>query len=310
MIVLIISGLVLFMSTIVRSLQPTVLVTGSTDGIGLTTAKNMAANGFHVIVHGRDSSRITKACQTIRNFVGHSNTGIDSVESDLSTIRGCEVLVERVKTLCRDKNLNLTVLMHNAGVFSERCVHTEDGIELTFAVNVLAPFIITSLLLPELLQQNRSRLVIASSISQSSSIRDWDDIQFAKVPYSAHIAYSESKLLDAMLAKEFADRLQAAGFGPDCITSNSLDPGTVNTKMLLAGWGPCGIDVEDALDETYLCTSDELEGVTGSYFTWRTERRSNYPATERKKMWTILSNLAPTAAAMWKFDWKKKYQEY
>jgi NAD(P)-dependent dehydrogenase (short-subunit alcohol dehydrogenase family) len=296
---------VLFMSTIVNGLQRTVLVTGSTDGIGLTTAKNMAAKGFHVIVHGRDTHRIIKACDTIRNFVGNSNTRIDFIEADLSTIHGCQVMTDSVKTLCREKKLNLSVLMHNAGVFSERFVRTDDGIELTFAVNVLAPFIITSLLLPELLQHSRSRLVIASSISQSSSIRDWDDLHYAKVPYSAHRAYSESKLLDAMLAKEFAERLLAAGFGTDCITSNSLDPGTVNTKMLFAGWGPCGIDVEDALDETYLCTSDELEGVTGSYFRWRTESRSIYPASERKKMWAVLSNLSPEAADMWKFDWKK-----
>jgi len=215
--------------------------------------------------------------------------------------------------LCRDKDLHLTVLMNNAGVYAETLSTTTDGTELTFAVNVVAPFVLTSHLLPELIRSSSnnnnnsnhrcSRIVIASSISQCRSIRDWDDLQYHTRPYSAHGAYSESKLFDAMLAKDFAERLQLAGYGPDKITSNSLDPGTVNTKMLLAGWGPCGIDVDDALDETYLCSSPDVEGVSGRYFRWRSESRSDYPSSEREKMWNILSRMSPSAAEMWKFDW-------
>jgi NAD(P)-dependent dehydrogenase (short-subunit alcohol dehydrogenase family) len=329
----------------VQAIRPTVLITGSTDGIGLTTAKNMAIQGYHVIVHGRDETRINRACDAIRAFVDHHREGdastkwknknkdekfedvqdgavmIESVLADLSTVRGCELLASGVTKVCRDKNLHLAVLMNNAGVYSEDLITTSDGTELTFAVNVVAPFVLTSHLLPELLRNNidktkstnmgtdnsrrrSSRIVIASSISQCRSMRDWDDLKYQKRTYSAHGAYSESKLCDAMLAKEFAERLQGAGYGLDQVTCNSLDPGTVNTKMLLAGWGPCGIDVEDALDETYLCSSPEVEGVTGSYFRWRSESRSDYPAREREKLWNILSDVAPSAADMWKFDWK------
>lgn len=294
-------------SVVIHAFRPTALVTGSTDGIGVTTAKNLAAKGYNVLVHGRDEKRIESACTVIRNYVKEWSNDpdilIESVQADLSTVHGCERLAQDVKKVCHEKDLHLTVIMNNAGVYAENLIETADGTELTFAVNVLAPFVVTSHLLPELIR-SKSRIVIASSISQCRSIRDWDDLNYHTRSYSAHGAYSESKLLDAMLAKEFAERLQEAGHGPDQVTCNSLDPGTVNTKMLLAGWGPCGIAVESALDQTYLCSSPEVEGVTGQYFRWRSQSRSDYPASERQKMWNVLSDLAPSAAQMWKFDWK------
>jgi NAD(P)-dependent dehydrogenase (short-subunit alcohol dehydrogenase family) len=129
--------------------------------------------------------------------------------------------------------------MNNAGVYSSKHVITSDGTELTFAVNVAAPFIITSLLLPELVssaQDNqqgdngksaRSRIVVASSTSQCSNIRDWEDFYYkCERSYSAHAAYSESKLLDAMLTIEMADRLQNNPRTANIITCNCLDPGT------------------------------------------------------------------------------------
>ena len=172
---------------------------------------------------------------------------------------------------------NLKILVNNAGVYSEDFVRTEDGLELTFAVNVLAPFILTSMLLPMLLangsnSSRSSRIVIASSVSQSWKLPKnyWDDPQYRKRSYSAHGAYSESKLLDAMLTIEMAHRLHdLAGIDTSIVTCNCLDPGTVNTKMLLDGWGPIGIPVENALDETWCCTSTELEGTSGQYFVGR-----------------------------------------
>jgi NAD(P)-dependent dehydrogenase (short-subunit alcohol dehydrogenase family) len=220
-----------------------------TDGIGVTTAKNLMRKGYNVIVHGRDPKRIEKACEAILSFQDNTDGLLFSVCANLETVKGSTQVAREVETLCEKHNLQLTVLMNNAGVYAEDLKITSDGTEETFAVNVVAPFVITSLLMPVLLKQ-KSRIVIASSISQSSSIRHWDDINYKQRPYSAHGAYSESKLFDAMLSMEFAYRLKDAGIGTDQITCNCLDPGTVNTKMLLAGWGPCGIDVEDALDQT------------------------------------------------------------
>jgi len=301
-----------------RTAASAVLVTGSTDGIGMTTAKNMAINGYDVLIHGRDADRIEKAKKTIQNDLdnitknNNNNKGSKIVAlppRDISTMEGCTDLVNDVKKVCKEESLQLSVLMNNAGVYSEKKVLTSQGLEQTFAVNVLGTFVITSHLLPILLKQPKSRIVIASSVSQCRTVRDWDDLHYYTTrPYSAHSAYSESKLLDAMFTMEFADRLQKAGFPTTKITANCLDPGTVNTKMLLAGWGPIGIQVDDAFDETWLCSSPEVDGMTGKYYVSKNERgsSSSYNQSERDKMWKILSTLAPEAAAMWDFEWSKQ----
>jgi NAD(P)-dependent dehydrogenase (short-subunit alcohol dehydrogenase family) len=290
------------------SMPGTALITGSTDGIGVTTAKNMAAKGYNILIHGRDENRIQRAAKVVRSFAEKHSSDVQILTlppEDISTVLGCERLVSHVRSVCEKKDLQLNVLMNNAGVYSEDLILTSDGLEQTFAVNVLAPFVITSLLLDTLLQsKSRTRNVIASSMSQCGSIRDWEDLHYSQRKYSAHGAYSESKLLDAMLSMEFAARLQEGGFDTDRITCNCLDPGTVNTKMLLAGWGRIGIEVEDALDQTWICTSPEVEDVTGQYFTLRSARRASssaYDQQERDKMWKILSDLAPEAAKVWEF---------
>jgi NAD(P)-dependent dehydrogenase (short-subunit alcohol dehydrogenase family) len=261
--------------------SPTILVTGSTDGIGLTTAKNMAARGYSVLLHGRNEQRLQQAETAVRSFVkdtqqiarrGGGNGVLDDARNstifrlpaaDLSTVAGCTRLATDVKKLLRREQqaLKLSVLMNNAGVFSNKHVMTSDGTELTFAVNVVAPFVITSLLLPELVASSaaqegvqvmgstddkssspvrirRSRIVVASSISQCANIRDWDDLHYNKNksdggrrPYSAHAAYSESKLLDAMLTMEMADRLKNDARTANSVSCNCLDPGTGMLNM-------------------------------------------------------------------------------
>lgn len=290
-----------------QAARPTALVTGSTDGIGVTTASHLLKKGYNVVVHGRNAKRIEQACDKIRSFAHDSDGCVYSVLADIETVQGSKELANQVTQICQEHDLQLTVLMNNAGVYAERLKITADGTEETFAVNVVAPFVITSFLLPILLKQP-SRIVIASSISQSYSFNHWDDINYENRPFSAHGSYSESKLFDAMLSKEFSERLKEAGYGTDQITCNCLDPGTVNTKMLLAGWGPCGINVRDALDQTWLCTSNDVKDVTGQYFVGRSSRASRdaYKADQRAKLWNILARLAPDAAAMWNFDWKEE----
>ena len=285
-------------------LEKTALVTGSTDGIGLTTAKELASEGFRVIVHGRDPERIKKACAKVREAGGSFASAVPAM-ADISTLQGCESLVETVNAACLAKSTQLNLLVNNAGVFVENSKETVQWdantvLERTFAVNVAAPFVITSLLLPLLTAKEGTRIVIASSISQSGAINDWDDLQFEKRSFSNHRAYSESKLLDALLSMEMAERLKF--LGTNRVTCNCLDPGTVNTKMLLAGWGACGIDVDDARDETWLSTSPDVKGKTGMYYVGRRERRASSPAYDqqvREMLWNVLSQLAPDAAKSW-----------
>jgi len=374
-------------TTMPTTMSTTALITGSTDGIGVTTARNMMIHGTsnskqqkknhnnnvnNVLIHGRDNERIRIATESllagINNNDNKNNSNNDSncssssnnnynspsiaiplPASDLSTIKGCYDLVKDVKQLlCNDSSattgttntntntstnegLNLKILVNNAGVYSRKLMHTPDGLESTFAVNVLAPFIVTSMLLSSLLTTNNnesssnnndknnsssSRIVIASSVSQSQNLPKnyWDDPQYLnnKRSYSAHGAYSESKLLVAMLSMEMAHRLKhnnngagagaGAGIDSSILTCNCLDPGTVNTKMLLDGWGKIGIDVDDAMDETWCCTSTELEGISGKYFVGQTSRKASddaYNPIQRDKLWHYLSKLAPEAAEEW-----------
>mmetsp|Transcript_26460 Transcript_26460/g.62167 ORF Transcript_26460/g.62167 Transcript_26460/m.62167 type:complete len:115 (+) Transcript_26460:161-505(+) len=112
-----------------------------------------------------------------------------------------------------------------------------------------------------------------------------------------------------MLTMEMADRLKDNGIQPSVLTCNCLDPGTVNTKMLLDGWGAIGIDVDDALDESWCCTSPDLDGISGQYFVGRSPRHASqcaYDSFHRKKLWQTLSELAPTAAA----EWDRAIQQY
>lgn len=268
----------------------------------LKCIKELAKKGYRVIVHGRDSARIKAACKEVKAVAQHSADAIPAL-ADLSSIEGCESLASIVEEKCPG---HLDLIINNAGIFSDgngRKVVGEHDLEETFAVNVLAPFVVTSLLLPLLTVNDGTRILVVSSISQSYQIDDWDDLQFERRPYSAHRSYSESKLLDAMLCFEMSDRLKASGFDTSRVTCNTLDPGTVNTKMLLAGWGACGIPVKRALDQTWLATSDEVEGVTGQYYVGRYNRKAAscaYDAGTRSKLWDILSGLAPDAAAMWK----------
>ena len=232
--------------------------------------------------------------------------------ADLSSIAGCRQLISTIQSKLSSSTENapsssLDVIIHNAGVFADNLkLVGENDLEETFAVNVLAPFVLTSMLLPSIMERSqekkKTRIIVVSSISQCSSISDWNDVAFYNQQrFSSHKTYSESKLLDAMLCYEMAHRLKQLP-NPSYVTVNTLDPGTVNTKMLYAGWGYCGIDVERALDQTWLCTSDDVEGMTGKYFVGRSERKSSgfaYDKQERKQMWDLLSRLAPDEAAHW-----------
>ncbi len=257
------------------------LITGSTDGIGRHTAEKLCRAGSHVMVHGRNAARVKDAVDSLHT-VTDNHRNINSFIADLSDLSQVRRLADEVKETLERENMELTCLINNAGVYEKQKVLAPSGFEMTWAVNVAAPFLLTSLLLDSI----KERIVNVASVSASISI-DFNNLQQEK-GYSAHSSYSLSKLADIMLSFSLAERLAAAEKGPQ-ITCNCLDPGTVNTKMLYAGWGPIGMRIEDANDLFYLAT--EAEGVSGKYFVSSRESRAPGPAYDsdaRQRLWEIL----------------------
>ena len=142
-------------------------------------------------------------------------------------------------------HMRLDILINNAGVFQQDKIITQENLESTFAINVAAPFILFCKLLPLIKATPCSRIINVSSISQGDFGRiDLSNLQFEKGGFSSYDSYSLSKLCIAALSHELAQRIS-----PDDALVMSCDPGTVNTKMLAAGWGSCGVEVQNANHE-------------------------------------------------------------
>ena len=228
-----------------------VLVTGSADGIGRETAARLVALGHRVVLHARDERR---------------------AEDALAAVPGADgVVVGDLASLARTRELAAAsgpfdVVVHNAGLgggLPERAV-TEDGLELLFQVNVLAPYLLTALM------PRPRRLVYLTSGLEAQGVADLDDLQHERGPWDGMQAYSDSKLLDVVLAFAVARRW------PD-VLSNAVDPGWIRTKL----GGPNATDdlPTGADTQVWLATSDEPAAtVTGRYFKWREDLRANSAA--------------------------------
>jgi NAD(P)-dependent dehydrogenase (short-subunit alcohol dehydrogenase family) len=261
-----------------------VLVTGSTDGIGRETAIRLAALGAGVLVHGRDRRRGAAALAAVREAA----TGPDPslFLGDLSCLEGVAALAAEVLAA----RPRLDVLVNNAGVFSPSRRVTADGLELTFAVNVLAPFALTRELLPALRAAAPARVVILSSASHWTGTMHWDDLQLARA-YDPLVAYDQSKLAVTLMTFALARRLQGSG-----ITAVCLDPGDVDTSMLRAGWPDLpGIRIaEGAMTSVHLASSADVEGVTGVYYEDGEPTRPLDAALEvdaQEHLWDVLTTL-------------------
>ncbi|KAH3744259.1 short chain dehydrogenase reductase family [Pelomyxa schiedti] len=261
--------------------QRVFVVTGSTDGIGRHTALRLSLNAPNttVVVHGRSARRVAETVAMLRREVARSGivgVAIDSVVADFSRLADVR---EMAQTLIQRYD-HIDVLINNAGVFELNRKVSSDGYEMTFAVNVLAPFLLTYLLLAPLSRGSEQRVINVSSISQSSSI-DFDNLQFDH-DYSSYESYGLSKLCNVLLTYFMSTKVH--------YQVNCLDPGTVNTKMLRAGWGSCGIEIDRADDE-YLLATDPSVHVTGKYFVGHcqtTSARVSYDLPTQKLLWSKL----------------------
>jgi NAD(P)-dependent dehydrogenase (short-subunit alcohol dehydrogenase family) len=257
----------------------TILVTGSTDGIGKQTALELARMGAKVIIHGRDPQRLQTTLEELVKKSG--NDHMDTLLADFSSLA-------QVKQMAGDilaKYSRLDVLVNNAGVFLLDRKITTDGLEMNFQVNHLAPFLLTNLLLPLLKKSAPTRIVSVSSALHSKTILDFENLQGEK-SFSGIQAYALSKLGNIYMTLELAEKLAGSG-----VTVNCLHPGGVDTKMLRTAMHMTGISVEEgAAPSVYLASSPDVAEVTGKYFYHKEVGRLSEIAsdtTARKKFWQM-----------------------
>ncbi len=262
--------------------KATILVTGATDGLGRRVASELAGRGATVLLHGRSRERLEATSEEIRRETGSEK--LRHSLADLSSLGDVRGLAGRILS---DEG-SLDVLVNNAGIISRERRESEDGHELTFAVNYLSHFLLTRLLLPLLRDSAPARIVNVASAGQSPV--DFDDPMLEQ-GYDAMRAYSMSKLAQIMFTFELAERLSGTE-----MSANALHPASLmDTKMVAQAFGYTMSAVEEGAEATVrLAASPELEGVTGRYFDGKSEARANrqaYDESARNRLWTLSENL-------------------
>ncbi len=273
-----------------RTMQGNIcLVTGATSGIGKETALGLAQMGATVVMVARDRERGEAARDKIRARSG--NQHVDLLLADLSSQQSVRQLAGQF----RQNYPALHVLVNNAGVFSLRRRTTIDGLELMFAVNYLAPFLLTNLLLDMLKASAPSRIVNVSSAAHEAGYLNMDDLQSEK-SYRFMRPYGQSKLALLLFTYELARRLEGTG-----VTVNALHPGFVSTNIGQTGLrgiarsaaksvtSLAGISPEEgAKTSIYLASSPDVAGSSGKYFVKSIPRRSapiSYDEALARRLW-------------------------
>ncbi|WP_314945544.1 SDR family NAD(P)-dependent oxidoreductase [Bradyrhizobium cosmicum] len=256
----------------------TVLITGSTDGVGRYVARRLAEAGAKVLIHGRDAARAKALTDEIVKTGGVAPT---FYQADLSSMSGTRALAESVM---RDHQ-RLDVFVSNAGIGSQndgpqRQV-SADGHELRFAVNYLSGFLLAHLLLPLLKAAAPSRIVNVASLGQHPI--DFDDVMITE-GYSGSRAYAQSKLAQIMFTIDLADELKSAG-----VTVNALHPATyMNTTMVRAGGiTPISTVEQGGAAILHLIEGNDVADKSGRFFNGMNEARANpqaYDADARRHL--------------------------
>jgi len=270
----------------------TVLITGGTGGIGAAAAIGLARMGARVGITGRDRGRAVEAAAAITRESG--NPAVDIFVADMSS----QAEVRRLATGVLATYPRLDVLLNNVGGFWAHRHLTADGLEHTFALNHLAPFLLTNLLLDRLVASSPARVVTVSSGAQSMGKIDFDDLMGER-KYSGSRAYNQSKLANVMFTYELARRLEGTG-----VTANALHPGLTSTAF--SGEDPAlGVLVKvmrpfmrspakGADTAVYLASASEVEGVNGQYFADRVPKKTNASSYDRAitaRLWEVSADL-------------------
>jgi NAD(P)-dependent dehydrogenase (short-subunit alcohol dehydrogenase family) len=263
------------------------MITGANSGIGKATAIGLAKLNATVVMVCRDKEAGRTAQEEIINETGNKN--IDLFLCDLSSQGQIRKLVDEFK----QKYQNLHVLINNAGIMLKNRSECVDGLEMNFAVHVLAPYLLTLSLLDLLKKSAPSRVIIVSSAMHKMAKMDFDDLQCENKKYSLNKAYGSSKLAETLIGYELSRRLEGTG-----VNVNLVHPGVVATNLgrdqsKFSQWfARKFFKSPEAGAETsiYLATSPEIEGITGKYFINKEQRKSSeesYNKDYSKQLWEI-----------------------
>ena len=264
-------------------MKKTILITGSTDGIGKATAIKCARKGATVIIHGRDEAKTEK---TVKKII--SKTGNKNISYEIADFSKLSQVIKMSESIHK-KYDHIDILINNACVFEHNFVVTEDGFESTFQICYLAHFLLTYELWDLLKKSGEGRIINVSSMvhAHSLSIEKLN----SKIHYNGYTAYETAKLANILFTYELNDRMDK----DENIKVNSLHPGVISTKLLHKGWGFGGASVESGAETSiYLAFSEKIRGISGKYFVGKQSVSSSsitYDKDFRKTFWEYSENL-------------------
>ncbi len=262
----------------------TCLITGATAGIGLKTAEGLAAKGARLAIAARDPAKAARVAESLRQ---KGAAGVEVLHADLSRQSDVRALAAEVL----ERLPRIDVLINNSGAYVHRRDESADGIEMTWALNHLAPFLLTNLLLGRL-RESGARIVTVASAAHSGAALDFGDLQL-KTGYSGWKAYGRSKLANIMFTYELARRLSGSG-----VTANALHPGFVasslgdnNSPLIRLGFGFAKLfaisEQKGAGTSIHLASSPEVADTTGRYFV-QCQPRYSSRVSQVEESWTRL----------------------
>jgi NAD(P)-dependent dehydrogenase (short-subunit alcohol dehydrogenase family) len=273
------------------------LITGATNGIGKETALALARMGATIIMVARNAEKGEAALADVRQR--SANDRVTLLVADLASLSS----VRRLAQDFRDQHQELHVLINNAGAFNSQRALSDDGYELTFAVNHLAHFLLTTLLLDLLKASAPSRIINVSSGAHTRAEINFDDLS-AEAKYGGMSAYGQSKLANVLFTYELARQLAGTG-----VTANALHPGVVKTGFGRNNGGATGLVVkafhavagpfllsagQGAETSIYLASSSEVDSVSGKYFVKKEPVRSSEASEDvavAQKLWQVSEEL-------------------